>query len=262
MILAGTATQAAARRFRVEGHGAGAWIHPYFGVEREHADGSPRRPADPVPMVYLVDQDPATLIQAHFHQVPQYQVVVRGAGRLGRHPIAPLAAHYAGPFTGYGPIASGDQGLAYLTVRNQWDPGLRALPDARDELDRVPGRVPVHRLADPGPCADAAAALASADAALVTARIELLPEESAASGAAQVLRLAADDAAVEPGHDRADRVWVVLRGAVTLHARTYGPMDCLFLSADESLCAARAGADGADLLVLRFPTVPTPRMLP
>src|SRR5262245_4335911 len=60
----------------------------------------------PAPQAFLIEQDPRTLVGAHFHEQDQFQVVAAGGGTIGRHPLAPLSVHYASRYTGYGPIAS------------------------------------------------------------------------------------------------------------------------------------------------------------
>jgi hypothetical protein len=141
MIFHASAALAAQHKFRVDSHGAGAWIHPYLGVK----PGAQR----PHPMVYLVEQDPSTTIPTHFHQVPQFQVVLAGQGQIGRHDLQPGVVHYANAFTGYGPLCAGAAGLSYLTIRSDWDPGLRPLPESRHELDAVSDRVALNLVTAP-----------------------------------------------------------------------------------------------------------------
>jgi hypothetical protein len=60
---------------------------------------------------YLIEQDPNTVIKAHFHQANQFQVIVSGGGRLGKRDVAPVLVHYTDAYTPYGPINAGDAGL-------------------------------------------------------------------------------------------------------------------------------------------------------
>src|SRR5947209_4589797 len=69
------------------------------------------------PQAFLVEQDPDSVIEPHFHLENEFQVMVAGSGSLGRHPVEPVSVHYAGAHTGYGPIASGSDGLSYFTLR-------------------------------------------------------------------------------------------------------------------------------------------------
>ena len=94
----------------------------------------------PSPQAFLVEQEANATILTHYHQQNQFQVVVGGDGTLGRHAVAPLLVHYAGAFTGYGPIVSGAQGLQYLTFRANNDPGAQFLPlsGLADRVDELP----------------------------------------------------------------------------------------------------------------------------
>ena len=67
------------------------------------------------PTAFLVEQPPNTTLVPHFHKNNQFQLFVDGSGTIGRHPIGPVTVHYAGAFTGYGPLVSGSNGIKYFT---------------------------------------------------------------------------------------------------------------------------------------------------
>lgn len=69
------------------------------------------------PTVFLVEQGADILLQPHFHRQNQFQLFVAGDGTIGSEPIRPITLHYAGAYTGYGPIKSGPGGLKYFTIR-------------------------------------------------------------------------------------------------------------------------------------------------
>ena len=54
----------------------------------------------------------------------QFQLFVDGQGTIGPEQIRPITVHYAGAYTGYGPIMSGPQGLKYFTIRSAFESGL------------------------------------------------------------------------------------------------------------------------------------------
>src|SRR5436309_1317297 len=57
------------------------------------------------PQAFLVEVVlPGAVIHPHFHRVPQFQIVIAGGGRIGKHPLEPVAVHYVDAFTPYGPI--------------------------------------------------------------------------------------------------------------------------------------------------------------
>lgn len=77
-------------------------------------------------------------LRTHFHVVDQFQVVVRGSGRLGRHELLPGSVHYADQCTPYGPLSAGPAGLAYVTLRSSTDTGAHFMPESRTGLrDRL-----------------------------------------------------------------------------------------------------------------------------
>lgn len=85
------------------------------------------------PQAYLVRQS-APELGAHFHEVDQFQVVVDGAGTLGRDPVRRGVLHYADAYTVYGPIRTGPGGgLAYLTLRLEPTTGLNPMPAGREK---------------------------------------------------------------------------------------------------------------------------------
>src|ERR1700704_1597605 len=155
MIRTGTLEKARAeRRHHVLPNGTGYW--------RNGLIASP--PEDVIaPQASLVEQDPGTVMEPHFHLENEFQVMVGGSGSLGRHAVEPVAVHYAGAHTGYGPITAGGEGLAYFTLRARMDSGAQFLPGARDKMQRVPKR---HLLGKPVAPSDASD-LARHDAQLV-----------------------------------------------------------------------------------------------
>jgi hypothetical protein len=70
-------------------------------------------------------------LPVHFHMQHQFQVVLRGSGRLGKHILAPGSVHYTSPQSAYGPILAGDEGLDYFTLRLLTDKGAWYMPESR-----------------------------------------------------------------------------------------------------------------------------------
>jgi hypothetical protein len=242
MIIA-TAAQAARDKFRVDSHGAGAWIHPYFGTGAKALGQNPPQAGAPLPMLYLVEQDANTTIPTHFHQVTQFQVAVAGSGRLGAQALSPVTLHYASAFTGYGPLAASSEGLSYFTARNAFDPGLRPLPEARAELDAAralaPGNRPVNRLTEP------------VDTGLPVKRSthQTLLADAAGAGAA-MLGAAPGDALNAIRQDQ-DRILILIHGEAQLDGQRLQAMDGLFLGAGE-LALLQVGDQGLLLMELTF----------
>src|SRR6202042_1761787 len=80
-----------------------------------------------------VEKEPHAVVKPHFHQADQYQVVVQGGGRLGTHDVGTVAVHYTDAWSAYGPIVAADDGIAWFTLRNAWDPGARYMPTEREQ---------------------------------------------------------------------------------------------------------------------------------
>ena len=246
-LIAAAATAQATRR-RASSDGTGFWHTTYLGANRYRPDTAPPpAPGTLYPMAFLVEQDPASTVRAHFHQADQFQVMVAGDGTLGTHAVIPGAVHFTAAYSAYGPIRAGAEGLTYFTLRNGWDPGARYMPGARTELPR-PRR---HREAVGAPVpvpADLAA----------TAPIRLPVVAEAADGlAAWRYRLPAG--AAVSGADPAagaGQYWIVLSGGMHHDGAILPPLSCLFVAPGEQALAARAGPDGIDVLALHFPRRP------
>ncbi|MGH7043965.1 MAG: hypothetical protein ACREFY_17820, partial [Acetobacteraceae bacterium] len=137
MVLTAPAEAASTTRRRASSNGTGFWHTTYLGTNRYRPDAAPPpAPGTLYPMAFLVEQDANSTVRAHFHQADQFQVMVAGEGTLGTHAVTPIAVHFAGAYSAYGPIHAGAEGLAYFTLRNGWDPGARYMPGARAELPR------------------------------------------------------------------------------------------------------------------------------
>lgn len=92
------------------------------------------------PTVFLVEQSPDSVLASHFHTQNQFQVVMAGSGKLGAHHVRHGSVHYAGAYTGYGPVVAGPQGLSYFTIRAVYEIGANFIDSARDKMIRGPKR--------------------------------------------------------------------------------------------------------------------------
>lgn len=92
------------------------------------------------PTVFLVEQPPDSVLASHFHTQNQFQVVMAGAGKLGAHEVRHGSVHYAGAYTGYGPVVAGPEGLSYFTIRAVHETGANFIDSAREKMVRGPKR--------------------------------------------------------------------------------------------------------------------------
>ena len=196
------------------------------------------------PQAFLIEYGPGFMLQTHYHDVDEYQVVVGGNGTLGRHAIAPCTVHHARAWTPYGPIVAGPQGLSFLTLRAQRDSaGPRKLPEALAALQEVQERRPWQ-------ASEAVTLPPAGDAAQAT---PLRGIAQAGGPVADVIVLP-PDATHEVAMGSTDRglYLALLRG--TLHAGD-GPCRApavAFVPLEAGPVRLTAGSDGAAALVLRF----------
>ncbi len=247
MIL--TANSEVARRTRRKT--VNGWHTTFIGENRNTLREGQTPPADGLlyPMAFLVEKEPHAVVKPHFHQADQYQVVVQGGGRLGTHDVGTAAVHYTDAWSAYGPIVAADDGIAWFTLRNTWDPGARYMPAAREQLRAARVRNFQHREAASPPMPVASPAgrnstasfpvLAEAPDGMMTWRYQL-----PASGA-----LLGPDPSSGGG-----QFWIVLAGAASHPgSEMLPPNSCIFVAPQDQGLALTAGPEGADTLCLQFP---------
>jgi hypothetical protein len=187
------------------------------------------------PQAYIVHlRTPGGVIEPHYHDVDQFQVVVRGDGRIGRHELRVGSVHYVDHHTTYGPIVAGDGGIAYFTLRPSIAAGRYDMPASRARKTVRSG----------------AAFTVQADAA--SASGPHLLAETVRGARAVAVRLPAGAAVPDPvgGGAAYD---LVLTGEVHSDGSVLPADSCVFRRADEGSITGRAGPDGAVLLHLAFP---------
>jgi len=207
------------------------------------------------PQGFLVNQPAGAITHPHFHESNQFQVFVDGSGRFGKQPAVPLTVQYASGHTPYGPIVAGAQGVVYFTLRQRWDPGAKYMPEMRDRLQR--GRQRQALCADlPVQSAKALAQRKDNDTLCF-----LGPEADGLCGTLLSLAPHAHIDLADPAAG-AGQYHVVVAGSMCADAEhvqehgesLLGPLSCQYAFADNGSLHAIAGADGLQLLVLRFPT--------
>ena len=201
---------------------------------------------DPVlsPTVFLVEQVPGARLVTHFHGQNQFQVFVAGSGTIGPHALGPVVVHYAGAYTGYGPIVAGAQGLSYFTIRSVFEQGAMVLPEKRDMMRRGPKRQ-FHTAQILPSEPDALAALASAV-------VEDLVADQPDGVAVRRIRIPPGQASA--GLDPSlgwGQFSMVIAGSLEHQGRALVRWESLFASPDEAAPVLRAGPEGADVLCLR-----------
>ncbi|HEU0218012.1 MAG TPA: hypothetical protein VFQ90_15235 [Stellaceae bacterium] len=229
------------------------WSTPFIGANRYTI-----RPGDPIPaadalhpVAFLVERGPGGITKPHFHQADQYQVVVSGYGKLGLHDTGTVAVHYTDAYSAYGPIVAAEEGIAWFTLRNCWDPGAKYMADldSRAELRASRDRHthwetttdPVPALAE-GVLRETTAidcqVVLEGEHGLATWRYRLPP------GAA----LAGPEPAASGG-----QFWLVLGGTLSAAGSAFlGVNSTIFVGPDDGPLAATAGPGGAEALCLQY----------
>jgi hypothetical protein len=235
-------------------NGTDTWLSGYIGLNpaERRATGRADEPApagdgDLYPVAYLVEQAPQSLIIGHYHRADQFQVFVAGEGSFGRKPLSGISVHYAGAFTPYAPITSGDGTLEYFTLRNGWDPGARWMPQFRDELKAQRDRLPHDAL---GPVAMPAASVQPAGD--VAVQQVIAPEASGMGAWAYTMPAGGSVEGPDPGSGRG-QYWLVLQGRCTARGgQTLAACDLLFVPPDETAVQITADADSTVVLAMQF----------
>lgn len=234
MTLYGLSSAAAAtRRRHLLPNGTAYWKSAFIAPDR---DAPGQRPTG-----FLVEQEGPSEILPHFHQANQFQVFVDGTGFLGKHEIAPVTVHYTNAHSPYGPILSGETGLHYYTLRDDFDPGARFLPGALPELRK--GRRRYATSAPPDP----------AEIATVS-RTVMIPFEADGLGAVRVDAPAGETITAAIGLQVNDRFLLVLAGGVEVGGQGLTAGSCLFMGRDDEDPGVVAAPGGASLVIMQFPT--------
>ncbi len=237
MIVIGTAEQGRERRrhLRLETG------FEYFKGEWLETDQKP----DLSPTAFLVEQPAHSVLPTHFHTQNEFQVVTAGSGMFGRHPVNAISVHYAGAYTGYGPIVAGPEGLAYFTIRSVFEAGAHLVPQHKDQMRPGPK---LQRYGSP----ITPAALRNLRALPEVQVVDVLPPEQGVL--AQVVRLPPGaDYRLEHDAVSSGQFLMVISGWVTCLDKSLSPLELVFASPDEPSAGVRAGQDGAEILILQVP---------
>lgn len=196
------------------------------------------------PTVFLAEQPAHYNLGTHFHRQNQFQLFVAGSGTLGPERLDPVTVHYAGAYTGYGPLLAGAEGVKYFTIRPVFDTGFIPASEAREKMVRGPKRHAQVALGTPWD-EERLAALARAED-----RFALPADRGLAVRHVRLPPAAARD--LEHAETSIGFFVFVLSGTATVAGSTLGRWESAFATADERLVLT-AGARGAEIVVLHVP---------
>jgi hypothetical protein len=248
IMTADSAVARAASRRRT----SNGWNTSFIGKNRNTLGADEAPPASDAlyPMAFLVEKQAGAVVRPHFHQADQFQVIVQGGGRLGLHDIGTVAVHYTDAWSAYGPIVAAEEGVAWFTLRNGWDPGAQYMPAARATLRAARARHQHRETTAPPTPAWSGAALAGLAAA------HWVTEMATADGMASWrVRLPPDGQALAPDPAQGGgQFWLVLSGRASCGASALLPVEsCVFVGPGDAPLSLAAAPEGAELLGLQFP---------
>jgi rubredoxin len=207
-----------------------------------------------LPHASLNQYHPGRVSLAHFHVNDQFQVIVDGKGRLGRHDLAPYCVHFSRAYTPYGPfVADAATGLIFFVLRAHYDPGAHRLPDKRDELRRVPDRQPWQL--------SRSVTFPEIQSGTVVADIQLqevpgMKDERGLAAYTLSMRPNAKAGAPDPSHGDGQYL-VVVKGSLLHGNKELKAPVLVFVSPNEGPFQMHAGPEGLKTLVLNFPHAQT-----
>lgn len=198
------------------------------------------------PTISLIEQPAGFTLAPHFHGQNQFQLFIGGGGTIGASQLRPITVHYAGAFTGYGPLVAGPEGIQYFTIRPVCESGAYSITEDRDKLVKGPKRHATSQPVQPA-STDELSALSECETQ------ELIP--AAADGlCARALRIPAGQALPCEFPPAADGVFlVVLAGSLSHQAGSLSQWESIFASTPSEFPKLSAGAGGAQAVLLFVP---------
>ncbi len=188
---------------------------------------------------------------AHFHKRDQFQVVVDGEFRIGRHELTPYCVHFTRAYTPYGPLVSDGPAFTFVVMRAHRDAGSQHLPEELDQLRQVPDRRPFQisrKVTFPAPESR------SASADVVLQAVPDLKDDNGLAVYTLILKPNVKSSAPDPAHGDGQYLLVV-KGSLWHDHKEHKALALVFVKPDEGAYQLHAGADGLEALVLNFPEV-------
>lgn len=232
---------------------ANGWHTTYIGKNRNTLREGEAAPPDHglYPMAFLVEKEPGAVVRPHFHQADQYQVIVQGGGKFGVHDVSGVIVHYTDAFSAYGPIVAADDGIAWFTLRNSWDPGAQYMPERRAVLREARTRFQ-HREATCGPLPPVDTDALSE----IRAEAVIAPGEDGLGTWRYTVPAGGSVTGPEPASG-SGQFWLVTGGSASVDGGALLPVkSCVFVGPEDRAAAVTAGEGGADVICMQFPRRP------
>ena len=213
------------------------------------------RDAPDAPYARLSQRYPGRVIGPHFHVNDQFQVIIDGKGKIGRHDLNPYCVHFTRAYTPYGPFRSAsDTPLTYFVLRPRYDIGSQHLPKEREQLQQVPDRQPWQitcQLDFP---------VRRSAAAVPDVMLQAVPNIKDEQGlAAYTLHMKPNTMTNAPDPSKSDGQYVaVINGSLRHDHKEHGALTLVYVHPKENPFPVRAGNEGLEALIFNFPR-PQPR---
>jgi hypothetical protein len=197
---------------------------------------------DDGPQAILAQYPTPEIIQPHYHRTDQFQIVVEGAGRIGRKRYDPVSVQYTDGYTPY-TIIPDPQGISFFVLRAQADTGAYPMPLMKAQ--KLPGgRGMVSPVVAQNP--------ATMEAGTQEQDTLLGPAED---GMRAVIVKAGAGATLEiPSTEgTAGQFLVVTAGSATHEGESYPTWSVFWVGTDDASPKLVADDGGCDLVVTQFP---------
>ena len=248
MLIATPTTEAEKSQRQVHVNGHDYILREYVGnmpLRGKYVEGNEKND-NGMPQGFLVYQPPRSVTPPHFHETNQFQVFVDGSGSMGKYYATPLTVQYANGHTPYGPIVAGEEGVRYFTLRQQWDPGAKYMPQSHGKLQkgnqrtRIKANIPVYSDGE--------------RAKRQTVRVESIFESESDGLSAGIYYLSEGDSHTLPSPSSTGGQYLVVASGVMIYdGKSFDRWSTIYVAPDEEAFEVRAGSEGLDILLLEFP---------
>ena len=205
-----------------------------------------------LPHAALSQLDPGRVSYPHFHKVDQFQVMIEGKGKMGRHDLAAYSVHFSRAYTPYGPfISDAATGLTCFILHANTQPDWDAshLPQEREKLKQVLNRQP-WQVTSQATFPAFQSGKAAAD--IMLQAIPGMKDEYGLAGYTLSMKPNARVKAPDPSQGEGQYLAVV-KGSVLHNDREHTAPALVFVYPHENPLEVHAGGNGLEALILNFP---------
>ena len=209
----------------------------------------PTRLDPKLPHAVLLQFDPGRITNPHYHGVDQFQVLIEGKGKMGRHDLVGYSIHFSRAYTPYGPFVS-DPETGMLCFNLHANTGLDSashhFPEEKDKLKQVPNRQPWQITSQ---------AIFPADMKGKDSVLQAVPNLKDERGlAAYTLSMKANATMDAPDPSHGDGQYlIVVKGSILQDKKELKAPALIYVYSNDGPFHVQAGSAGVQALVLNFP---------